>query len=78
MGSHDEKLIRSIISEYLCIPEERILYQFDLEGDLGASEQDKVELLEILSEEFGFEITKGMHDNIDTVGDLCNLVETLA
>lgn len=78
MSSYDAKLVTCIISEHLCIPEERILWQFDLEGDLGASEQDKIELLEMLSEEFGFEITEDMHENIDTVGDLCNLVETLA
>ena len=64
--------IQKIISEELCVEQDRITLQADFLEDLEMDSLDVVEIIMILEDEFGVEIPDDEIEGIKTVEDLVN------
>lgn len=62
-----EQKVKSIVSEQLDVPEEKIKNEFSFQEDLGADSLDVVELVMSLEEEFECEIPDEEAEKITTV-----------
>jgi acyl carrier protein len=68
--------IRTLISKHLDINIERVTDDAHLVDDLGADWLDCLELMIVIEEQFGFEITDDNAGHIKLVGDLIRYIET--
>lgn len=68
--------IKSIIAEQLGTELDKVTDQADFIADLGADSLDTVELLMALEEHFGVEIPDDVAENIKTVEDVYQLINT--
>ena len=64
--------IQKIISEELCVEQDRITLQADFLEDLEMDSLDVVEIIMSLEDEFGVEIPDDEIEGIKTVEDLVN------
>ena len=71
-----EAKVRSIISEQLGVKEEEIKITSSFIEDLGADSLDIVELVMAMEEEFEVEIPDEEAENIKTVQDAVNYINT--
>ena len=69
MNGNVEQLVVRIVMEQLSVGEDEIIPSASFTKDLGASEIDKVVLIETFKEEFGVEIPDDAAKTILTVGD---------
>jgi acyl carrier protein len=71
-----ETKVRSIIAEQLGVGEDEIKLESSFIDDLGADSLDIVELVMAMEEEFEVEIPDEEAENIKTVGDAINYINT--
>ncbi len=71
-----EAKVRSIIAEQLGVGEDEIKPESTFVDDLGADSLDIVELVMAMEEEFEVEIPDEEAENIKTVGDAVNYINT--
>ena len=71
-----EQKVKSIIAEQLGVGEDEIKPESSFIEDLGADSLDIVELVMAMEEEFEVEIPDEEAENIKTVGDAINYVNT--
>ena len=68
--------IRKILSEQLEIEEDDITLDSNIVEDLGADSLDLVDLVMSVEEEFEIEVPDEEIENIKTVGDVVNFIES--
>ena len=68
--------VREILAEQLDIETEEITMESQIADDLGADSLDVVDLLMSLEDEFDVEIPDEDIENIKTVGNLVNYLES--
>ena len=71
-----ESKVKGIIAEQLGVSEEEIKITSSFIEDLGADSLDIVELVMAMEEEFEVEIPDEEAENIKTVGDAINYINT--
>lgn len=72
----DEKVIE-IISNNLNIEKDKVTRELDLVNDLQADSLDFITIVTELEDQFGFNFDDSMIDNIKTVGDLIDYINSL-
>lgn len=70
-------VVRKILAEQLCVPQEAVSAETFLAEDLGADSLDTIELSLLLDEAFGIEIPDDAAEGVRTVGDLLRTVGEL-
>ena len=70
--------VHKLIEEQLGVEPERIKPEASFLEDLGADSLDIVELVMALEEEFDLEIPDEDTENLRTVQDVCNYLESMA
>lgn len=68
--------IREIIATQFDIPEENVTMETTVADDLGADSLDIVEVLMSIEDEFDVEIPDEAIEDIKSVGDLVNYIES--
>ena len=68
--------IKVILAEQFDVEEDSLKNDTDLQDDLGADSLDVVDLLMSIEDEFEIEIPAEEIENIRTVGDLVNYIES--
>ena len=68
--------IKVILAEQFDVEEDSLKNETDLQDDLGADSLDVVDLLMSIEDEFEIEIPDEEIENIRTVGDLVNYIES--
>ncbi|MBL8921685.1 MAG: acyl carrier protein [Myxococcaceae bacterium] len=71
-----EGKVKSIIADQLGVSEDEIKMESSFIEDLGADSLDIVELVMAMEEEFEIEIPDEEAENIKTVGDAINYINT--
>lgn len=71
-----EAKVKSIIADQLGVSEDEIKTESSFIEDLGADSLDIVELVMAMEEEFEIEIPDDQAENIKTVGDATNYINT--
>src|SRR3979490_643132 len=70
--------VREVIAEHFGIDPEGLMDEWRLCGDLGADWLDRLELMIAIEDQVpGFEVADVVVDQIDTVGDLLRLIESV-
>ena len=69
--------IKVILAEQFDVEEDSLKNDTDLQDDLGADSLDVVDLLMSIEDEFEIEIPDEEIENIRTVGDLVNYIESI-
>ena len=69
--------IRAILADQLDANEEDITMETDIAADLGADSHDVVELIMSIEDEFEVEIPDENIENIKTVGDVVNYIQSI-
>ena len=67
--------IRALLAEQLDIDPEKITPDSDIVNDFGADSLDVIDMITVLSDEFGVEIPDEDIENFHTVGDVVNYLE---
>ena len=75
MSSCSERVIE-IVAEQLGVDKAKVTATTHFVDDLGADSLDTVELVMELEEEFGIEIPDDMSENIQTVGQATEFIES--
>ncbi|WP_426489587.1 acyl carrier protein [Leptospira interrogans serovar Copenhageni] len=73
----DFEKVKSIIVEQLGVDESEVTPEAHFIDDLGADSLDTVELVMVLEEEFGIEISDEDAEKIQTVGDVTKFIDNL-
>lgn len=68
--------VKVILAEQFDVDEDSLQNDTDLQDDLGADSLDVVDLLMSIEDEFEIEIPDDQIENIRTVGELVNYIET--
>ena len=68
--------VKAILAEQFDVEEDSIKPETDLQDDLGADSLDVVDLLMSIEDEFEIEIPDEEIENIRTVADLVNYIES--
>jgi acyl carrier protein len=68
--------IKSILAEQLDVDVEELTLETDIAKDLNADSLDVVEILMSLEDEFSVEIPDEEIENIKTIGDLAEYIES--
>ncbi len=68
--------IKTILAEQLDVDVEELTTETDIAKDLGADSLDVVEILMSLEDEFSVEIPDEEIENIKTIGDLAEYIES--
>ena len=68
--------VKEVIVDKLGVEEDKIETSSSFVDDLGADSLDTVELIMQLEEEFGIEIPDDAAENIQTVGDAVNFINS--
>lgn len=71
-----EAKVKSIIADQLGVGEDEIKLESSFIEDLGADSLDLVELVMAMEEEFEIEIPEDQSENIKTVADVVNYINT--
>ena len=69
--------IRTILADQLDVEQESITTETDIAADLGADSLDVVEMMMSIEDEFDVEIPDEEIENIKTVGDVVNYIQSL-
>ena len=67
--------IRGYLAEQLEVDPEKITPDSDIVNDFGADSLDVIDMITVLSDEFGVEIPDEDIENFHTVGDVVNYLE---
>jgi len=70
-------VVRRVLVDGLSVDESAVTPEASLADDLGADSLDAVELIMSLEEEFDIEVEPAQAENLKTVGDLVELIDTL-
>ncbi|MBQ6152746.1 MAG: acyl carrier protein [Ruminococcus sp.] len=68
--------VKVILADQFDVEEDAITLETDMQDDLGADSLDVVDLLMSIEDEFEIEIPDEEIENIRTVGELVNYIET--
>lgn len=68
--------IRAILAEQLDVAEDEITMESSIAEDLGADSLDVVDLIMSIEDEFNLEVPDTEVENIKTVGDVVNYIES--
>ena len=68
--------IRSILCDQLDVEEQDITMDSNIAEDLGADSLDVVDLIMSIEDEFEVEVPDDQIENIKTVGDVVNYIES--
>ncbi len=68
--------IRAILADQLDAEEDNITMETDIAADLGADSLDVVEMIMSIEDEFEVEIPDEQIENIKTVGDVVNYIQS--
>lgn len=68
--------VKSLLAEQLDADAESITMDTDIGNDLGADSLDIVEMIMSLEDEFGIQIPDEQIEEIKTVGDLVNYIQS--
>lgn len=69
--------IRHILCEQLDVEEEDVTMDANIAVDLGADSLDVVDLIMTIEDEFEIEVPDDQVENIKTVGDVVNYIESI-
>ncbi|MBR6694395.1 MAG: acyl carrier protein [Clostridia bacterium] len=69
--------IRAILANQLDANEDDITMETDIAADLGADSLDVVEMIMSIEDEFELEIPDENIENIKTVGDVVNYIQSI-
>lgn len=69
--------IRAILAEQLDVEEDEITMESSIAEDLGADSLDVVDLIMSIEDEFEIEVPDDQVENIKTVGDVVNYIESM-
>lgn len=69
--------IRAILAEQLDVEEDEITMESNIAEDLGADSLDVVDLIMSIEDEFEIEVPDDQVENIKTVGDVVNYIESM-
>ena len=69
--------VKDMLVDKLGISEEKITLESEIVKDLGADSLDLVEMLLSMEEEFGITISDEQTENIKTVKDIVDIVDSL-
>ncbi len=69
--------IRAILANQLDADEDAITMETDIAADLGADSLDVVELIMSIEDEFEIEIPDENIEDIKTVGDVVNFIQSI-
>jgi len=72
----NEVRIKSILKHQLGVREEYVWPESSLNNDLGADSLDRIEIVMEIEEEFGVEISDETWDDVETVEDALDVIET--
>jgi len=70
--------VKTLLSNQLGLKEEKIKAESKVVEDLGADSLDIVELLMLLEDEFGIEVSEEEAVNLKTVSDIVNIIDSRA
>ncbi|MEC7381008.1 MAG: acyl carrier protein [Pseudomonadota bacterium] len=68
--------VKAIVVEHLGVENDKVTESASFIEDLGADSLDTVELVMAFEEEFGIEIPDDAAENIQTVGDAVNFINS--
>lgn len=68
--------IRALLAEQLDVEPEKITMESDIMSDFEADSLDIVDMVMTLEDEFGVEVPDEAIENLRTVGDVVNFVES--
>ncbi len=68
--------VQAIVVEHLGVENDKVTESASFIDDLGADSLDTVELVMAFEEEFGIEIPDDAAENIQTVGDAVNFINS--
>ncbi len=68
--------VKEVIVEQLGVEEADVKMEASFDDDLGADSLDTVEMVMSLEEEFGIEIEDDVQENLKTVADVVNYIES--
>ena len=69
--------IRQILCDQLDIEESEVTMESNIAEDLGADSLDVVDLIMSIEDEFEIEVPDDNAENIKTVGDVVNFIESV-
>lgn len=69
--------VKAMLVDKLGISEEKITLESEIVKDLGADSLDLVEMLLSMEEEFGITISDEQTENIKTVKDIVDIIDSL-
>ena len=69
--------IREILCEQLDVEEDDVTMESNIAEDLGADSLDVVDLIMSIEDEFEIEVAHDQVENIKTVGDVVNYIESM-
>lgn len=75
MESEVFERIRQYLADQLDVDVEKITPDSDIVNDFGADSLDVIDMITVLSDEFGVEIPDEEIENLHTVGDVATYVE---
>lgn len=70
--------VQTLLSNQLGLKEEKIKLESKVVEDLGADSLDIVELLMLLEDEFGIEVSEEEAVSLKTVSDIVNIIDSRA
>ena len=77
MSESTFEVVRRVLVDGLSVDEKDVVPEASLSDDLGADSLDSVELVMSLEEEFGIEVEPSKTENLKTVNDLVELIDSL-
>lgn len=69
-----EARVRGIVAEVLCIDDEELTLETRLVDDLEIDFQDRVEIVMVLEEAFGVEISEAKGEALETLADVMRAI----
>lgn len=68
--------IKSLLADQLDVDEDIITMDSDISADLGADSLDVVELIMSIEDEFGIQVPDEKIEDVKTVGDVVNYIQS--
>lgn len=68
--------IKSLLADQLDVDEDTITMDSDISADLGADSLDVVELIMSIEDEFGIQVPDEKIEDVKTVGDVVNYIQS--
>ncbi len=67
--------VKELIADQLSVDEDKVVEDANIQDDLGADSLDIVDLIGVIEDEYGIEISDETVQNLKTVGDIVKYIE---